>query len=474
MPSLSIERPEIAVVTLSFGGVDFCLIPSCTGDIADTFSISKICNVTDEVEIDLNNFVGTLRVKNHDKPKIAPGDVSSSLAPTKRVNNPAVSGEKRALDDDDDEDYTPPDDNDDDNDDDDITLEQLAKKKRPPTIEPLAKKKRVNAECSDDDKIKNTVEEQQDRVTIGLDRTSPSSTTTSSKKEEIAKIHNTIFFPHLELELVQPNLPENAEKHLNELIKFHKLHGHCNVPDSRNKNTPLGKWVKDIRWAYRIHRNRRLKNGNHGEHKHIFGSTELSPDLIERLNAMGFEWSIAFKEDVWMSKFEMLKEYVAKNGPCLPPRKHEIGHWVRDQRYHGYRRLRGEHAKITDARMRKLHDLGFKWDVSKIRKDVSKIREKDAGKGREGTPSSGAAPALVPLSAGEGGTDSAVEACPAGEGGTDSAVEACPAGERGTDSAVEACPAGEGGTHSAVVACPAGEGGSQVSVLDCTKSALWI
>mmetsp|Transcript_29808 Transcript_29808/g.56390 ORF Transcript_29808/g.56390 Transcript_29808/m.56390 type:complete len:561 (+) Transcript_29808:16-1698(+) len=375
---------ETPSITLSFGGVDFCLISSCTGDFADTFSVSKIC--ASDVEIDLNNFVGTLRIKNRYNSNIASGDAASSLVRTKRVNNPAVSGTKRAPDDDD-EDYTPPE-NDDENDDDDITLEQLEKKKRPPTIEPLAKKKRVAAECSDDDTIKNTVEKQQIRAMIDLGRTSSSSAATFSGEKVIAKIHDTIFSSQVELD--QQNLPKNAEKHLIELIKFRKIHGHCNVPYSKNKNTdknsPLGDWVKSIRSAYRMDRIRRLEKGNHGEPipgSNMFvtdsGSVsyndELSQDLIERLNGMGFEWSVAFKEEVWMSKFEIFKEYVEKNGPCIPPRKHEIGCWIRDQRYHGYKRLRGEHAKISAERIQKLNDIGFEWIVSKI-------RERDAVKGR--------------------------------------------------------------------------------------------
>jgi len=357
MPSLSIERPEIAVVTLSFGGVDFCLIPSCTGDIADTFSISKICNVTDEVEIDLNNFVGTLRIKNQ-----------SSLAPMKGVNNPAVSGQKRTSDND--EDCTPPDD-------DDLTLEQLAKKKRHPTVEPLAKRNRVTAECSDYDKMKSAVEEQQYRMMIGLEGASPSSTATFSRKEGIAKLHNKIFSS--QVELVQPNLPENAEKHLIELIKYRKIHGHCNVPDSRKNPTPLGNWVKNTRSAYR-----RLKNGNHGGS--IPGSTVLSPDLIERLNGMGFEWDAGVnKQYAWITKFKMLKEYAEENGHCLVPlRSGVLGRWVRDQRYQYKKKLRGEHAKISAERIQKLNDIGFEWVVSKIRE-----RDEMKGKTSSGDASAG-------------------------------------------------------------------------------------
>lgn len=60
MPS----QQEETTFCLSFGGVDFCLAPSAVHDAArsDIMSISKIC--AGEVWINLNNFVGTLRVKH--------------------------------------------------------------------------------------------------------------------------------------------------------------------------------------------------------------------------------------------------------------------------------------------------------------------------------------------------------------------------------------------------------------------------
>lgn len=63
MPS---QEEEATTFSLSFGGVEFCLAPSLTenesASTGDVMCISKICNR--EVLINLNNFVGTLRVKN--------------------------------------------------------------------------------------------------------------------------------------------------------------------------------------------------------------------------------------------------------------------------------------------------------------------------------------------------------------------------------------------------------------------------
>lgn len=67
-------RSNETLFTLSFGGVEFSLAPSHQSDADDTYryrtaaaedmmSVSKICN--GEVLINLNNFIGTLRIKNH-------------------------------------------------------------------------------------------------------------------------------------------------------------------------------------------------------------------------------------------------------------------------------------------------------------------------------------------------------------------------------------------------------------------------
>mmetsp|Transcript_19660 Transcript_19660/g.31854 ORF Transcript_19660/g.31854 Transcript_19660/m.31854 type:complete len:299 (+) Transcript_19660:1-897(+) len=128
-----------------------------------------------------------------------------------------------------------------------------------------------------------------------------------------------------------------------------------------------------------------MKNGNHASSKVV------PPDLIERLDGMGFEWGVgANKEFVWMTKYKMLKEYAEENGRCIfPPSSRGLGRWVRDQRYQYKKKLRGGHTRISPERIQKLNEIGFEWVVSKI-------RERDAMKGKT---SSGDA------SAGEGGTE---------------------------------------------------------------------
>lgn len=115
MPS----QGEDTTITLSIGGVEFCLTPSSDAASAEgVMAISKICN--GEVLIDLNNFVGTLHVKNYNI------EVEAAISP------PAVNVNAR---------------------------ERVAGKKRAAAAASSEKEKRKRTDHSKDDKMKNAVEE---------------------------------------------------------------------------------------------------------------------------------------------------------------------------------------------------------------------------------------------------------------------------------------------------------------------------
>jgi hypothetical protein len=60
--------------------------------------------------------------------------------------------------------------------------------------------------------------------------------------------------------------------HLQELLKFERLHGHCNVPQKYSQNPSLGAWVAQQR--------RRYKHGT------------LSPKRIMLMEQAGIEWAL--------------------------------------------------------------------------------------------------------------------------------------------------------------------------------------
>jgi hypothetical protein len=73
------------------------------------------------------------------------------------------------------------------------------------------------------------------------------------------------------------NRPEWNSKH-EELLKYKEINGDTRVPQHYKVNKALGKWVAKQREQYKLH-----KKG-----KHSF----LTPDRLEKLNSIGFVWSV--------------------------------------------------------------------------------------------------------------------------------------------------------------------------------------
>lgn len=102
---------------------------------------------------------------------------------------------------------------------------------------------------------------------------------------------------------------ERLEDHFKELVKFHEAHGHCDVRASNPAHpTGLAMWVRNLRAAYKYRR---------GEYGPKEGSTSrarpiaVPPELVERLNAIGFLWEVRpNRAKAWESKFELMKKYV--------------------------------------------------------------------------------------------------------------------------------------------------------------------
>src|SRR5205085_1177013 len=95
---------------------------------------------------------------------------------------------------------------------------------------------------------------------------------------------------------------------------------------------------------------------------------KLSADRIERLNALGFEWSggRSLKSQLdreWDRRFEALSEFVRVHGHTRAPmndsRRGRLGAWVFRQRY--LRRV----GKLSAERIRQLETLPFPWSPTK-------------------------------------------------------------------------------------------------------------
>ena len=101
------------------------------------------------------------------------------------------------------------------------------------------------------------------------------------------------------------------ETRFNELVQYKAKHGDCN---SSAEQGQLGKWVDTQRTNY--------KKGN------------LSQDRIDRLNGIGFEWTLQRgRKGDWETRFNELVQYKAKHGDCnVPQRQGQLGKWVQNQR----------------------------------------------------------------------------------------------------------------------------------------------
>ena len=70
------------------------------------------------------------------------------------------------------------------------------------------------------------------------------------------------------------------DERCNQLLQFKDKFGHCNVPYKYVNNPSLGKWCSKIRTAYK-----KIQKG-------LKVDRNLSPDRIERLEEIGFQWQV--------------------------------------------------------------------------------------------------------------------------------------------------------------------------------------
>jgi hypothetical protein len=124
-----------------------------------------------------------------------------------------------------------------------------------------------------------------------------------------------------------------------ELLQFRSGHGDCRVPEKWRENPTLSTWVHTQRQA-------RKKNW-------------LSEERIRRLTEIGFIWDR--RGDAWEQMFTELLDYSKTYGDCNVPAKWPentcLGRWVSTQRD------RKRIGRLSQARMRRLDEIGFAWVV---------------------------------------------------------------------------------------------------------------
>lgn len=124
------------------------------------------------------------------------------------------------------------------------------------------------------------------------------------------------------------------EENFQELLKFKKQFGDCNVPDNyiSPSGFSLGVWVSKL----------------------ISRKNTLSKNRLRRLNEIGFIWSR--KEKLWEDKFKELVKYKKQYGNCHVPSKYQsnginLGRWVEH--------LKKRKNTLSKEQIYKLKKLGF-------------------------------------------------------------------------------------------------------------------
>ena len=70
------------------------------------------------------------------------------------------------------------------------------------------------------------------------------------------------------------------EKHYGDLVQYHAIHNHSNVPTKYPENPALGRWVSTQRSEHlKLHNNQK---------------SHMTPEKMDRLEALGFCWSLQF------------------------------------------------------------------------------------------------------------------------------------------------------------------------------------
>lgn len=98
-----------------------------------------------------------------------------------------------------------------------------------------------------------------------------------------------------------------------------------------------------------------------------YKAEKLTPEQIEKLNEIGFEWEVQLG---WDERFQQLTEYKEQNGHCRVPKGYkdnpQLANWVMSQRKAKKKLGIG---KITEEQINLLDEIGFEWVL--VQKQVS-------------------------------------------------------------------------------------------------------
>lgn len=123
------------------------------------------------------------------------------------------------------------------------------------------------------------------------------------------------------------------------LLAFKEKHGTCDVPANFPDDPALGRWVAVQRYRRKMNR--------------------LTDEQVTLLDGAGFIWSPGSR--AWEKGLDMLLDFKARHGHCDVPAQCDthpnLGSWVANQRH------RKKTGKLSQDRIKRLEDSGFKWFI---------------------------------------------------------------------------------------------------------------
>jgi hypothetical protein len=137
------------------------------------------------------------------------------------------------------------------------------------------------------------------------------------------------------------------------LMAFKAKYGHCDVSRT-GENASLGRWCTELRLSYK-----KMQNNQKPQLK-------LSVERIQRLNDAGFNWSLKGYACSFDDRFNDLMSFKAKYGHCDVPCTGDnasLGQWCSNLRG-SYKKIQNKQKpkiKLSDIKIQRLNDAGFKW-----------------------------------------------------------------------------------------------------------------
>jgi len=151
---------------------------------------------------------------------------------------------------------------------------------------------------------------------------------------------------------------KSFEERFNELTSFKQVHGHCDVPRS---HPALRMWCNHVRMRYKqgIRDDKNVQGSS--------GSIILTPDRIEMLENIGFEW---YKNKTFDERLEDLAQFKETEGHCEVPNDHPtLGTWFKGVKKNYKLLMNGKPqtsgTTLTLERIKRLEAVGVLWFTTK-------------------------------------------------------------------------------------------------------------